>query len=180
MGHWHIPALFALVCWGLWAFIPKITIRYIDPKSAIVYEAVGAGLVAVSVFGMLGFKPAIEGHGVVLAIMTGILGVLGSLGYFFAVVKGPVILISTLTALYPVLVIILANVILQEPVSLKQGIGVIMAFYARFIHLIFQHNQRKDEAGRFARLLIREMTCLCVFLGVLLAADGISNKFNND
>lgn len=40
------------------------------------------------------------------------------------------------------------------------------AFYARFIHLIFQHNERKDAAGTFARRLIRELDCLWVFLEV--------------
>jgi transposase len=40
------------------------------------------------------------------------------------------------------------------------------AFYARFIHLIFQHHERKDDTGRFARRLIREMNSLCVFLDV--------------
>lgn len=130
MGSWFFPALFALICWGFWAFIPKLTVRYIDPKSAIVYEAIGVALVAVSVLGVLGLKPAVEGHGIALAIITGILGVLGSLGYFYAVLKGPVILISTLTALYPVLVIILANIILKEPVTLKQAMGVVMALLA--------------------------------------------------
>ena len=40
------------------------------------------------------------------------------------------------------------------------------AFYARFIHLIFQHNERKDDAGKFARRLVRELDCLWVFLDV--------------
>lgn len=40
------------------------------------------------------------------------------------------------------------------------------AFYARFIHLIFQNNERKDDAGKFARRLIREMDSLWVFLEV--------------
>lgn len=40
------------------------------------------------------------------------------------------------------------------------------AFYARFVHLIFQQNERKDDAGKFARRLIRELDCLWVFLEV--------------
>lgn len=38
------------------------------------------------------------------------------------------------------------------------------AFYARFIHLVFSHEDRKDDAGVFARLLIKEMDSLWVFL----------------
>ena len=45
-------------------------------------------------------------------------------------------------------------------------VGEWRAFYARFIHLIFQHQKQKDEVGKFARRLIREMDCLWVFLEV--------------
>jgi len=38
------------------------------------------------------------------------------------------------------------------------------AFYARFIHLVFSHESRQDDAGVFARLLIKEMDSLWVFL----------------
>ncbi len=38
------------------------------------------------------------------------------------------------------------------------------AFYARFITLIFRHNERKDAAGKLARQLAREMNSLFVFL----------------
>ncbi|MBI4777046.1 MAG: IS66 family transposase [Deltaproteobacteria bacterium] len=38
------------------------------------------------------------------------------------------------------------------------------AFYARFIHLVFSHETRQDDAGVFARLLIKEMDSLWVFL----------------
>jgi len=43
-------------------------------------------------------------------------------------------------------------------------VGEWRAFYARFIHLIFEHEGRKDPAGRLARQLVREMDCLWVFL----------------
>jgi len=38
------------------------------------------------------------------------------------------------------------------------------AFYARFCRLISLNENRKDDAGRFARRLLREMDCLWVFL----------------
>jgi len=40
------------------------------------------------------------------------------------------------------------------------------AFYARFCRLISRNQDRKDEAGRFARRLLREIDCLWVFLVV--------------
>ena len=38
------------------------------------------------------------------------------------------------------------------------------AFYARFIRLVFDHKDRKDDAGVFARLLVKEIDSLWVFL----------------
>jgi transposase len=40
------------------------------------------------------------------------------------------------------------------------------AFYQRFIDLVFDHHQRKDEAGTLARSLIRQIDSLWVFLEV--------------
>ena len=40
------------------------------------------------------------------------------------------------------------------------------AFFNRFIDLIFQHNAREDDAGKFARHLIRQIDSLWVFLEV--------------
>jgi transporter family protein len=41
MKAWRLPTAGTFFCWGLWSFIPKITTRYIDPKSAIIYEVIG-------------------------------------------------------------------------------------------------------------------------------------------
>ena len=44
------------------------------------------------------------------------------------------------------------------------NLGQWSAFYARLSHLISQNHDRKDEAGKFARRLLREMDSLWVFL----------------
>jgi transposase len=43
-------------------------------------------------------------------------------------------------------------------------VGQWRAFYARLSHLISQNHDRKDEAGKFARRLLREIDSLWVFL----------------
>ncbi len=45
-------------------------------------------------------------------------------------------------------------------------VGEWRAFYARFSHLISKNHDRQDEAGKFARRLLREMDSLWVFLEV--------------
>ena len=46
------------------------------------------------------------------------------------------------------------------------NLGQWQAFYARLCHLINKNHDRKDDAGKFARRLLREMDCLWVFLEV--------------
>lgn len=133
MKEWVLPTFGAFVVWGLWSFIPKITVRYISPKSAVVYEVLGGILVASVVLYSLNFRPDIHPKGVALGITTGLLGFLGALFFLFAVSHGPVSLIVTLTALYPVISILLAIVILHEPITLKQAVGVIFALTAIFL-----------------------------------------------
>lgn len=130
MHQWTIPAAATFICWGIWAFLPKLTTQYIDPKSAMIYEAAGGLVVALVVLLMLGLRPAADGRGILLAVLTGMLGILGALGYLFAVVRGPVTVIATVTALYPVLAIVLAYLFLNEPITLKQSLGICLGLVA--------------------------------------------------
>ena len=124
MKDWVLPTFGAFFLWGIWGFIPKITTKYIDPRSAIVFEVVGGILLATVVLCLLNFKVEMHPKGVLLAISTGILGFLGALLFLFAVSKGPVSLVATLSALYPVISITLAVLFLNETITIKQGVGV--------------------------------------------------------
>lgn len=127
---WAPPAAVTFLCWGLWAFLPALVTRYIDPRSAVVYEAVGGLLIAGGVLCLIGFKPAADVRGVALALATGGLSMAGALAYLFAVQRGPVTLIATVTALYPVIAIVLAVTVLHEPLGLKQALGIALGLAA--------------------------------------------------
>lgn len=67
----------------------------------------------------------IDPKGSLLAIVAGAANFLGILCYLKAVSKsGEVSMVSTITALYPIVVILLAFLLLQESLTWKQGIGV--------------------------------------------------------
>ena len=130
MKAWLLPASMTMICLGIWGFIPKITTRYINPLSASVFEGLGSAIFAIIVLFSLSFKPEIHPKGVSLAFITGILGMLGALFYLFAMPKGKVSVIATMTALNPIITIALAYFILKEPITLKEGIGIVFAFIA--------------------------------------------------
>jgi bacterial/archaeal transporter family protein len=130
MKDWILPACGALLCWGFWGFIPKLTTRYLAPQSAIVYEVGGAVIFAVIVLTSLKFQPQVHPLGISLAVVTGMLGFLGAFCFLTAVSTGPVTLVSTLSALYPIVSIVLAVTFLHEPMTLRQSFGIALAFVA--------------------------------------------------
>jgi transporter family protein len=127
---WLLPTFGALFLWGLWGFIPKLTTRYLDPKSAIVYEVMGGVLLAIAMLFVLNFRLTVHPTGIPLALSTGMLGFLGAFCFLSAVSKGPVTLVATVSALYPVVSVLLAVFWLQESVSFRQAIGIVLALLA--------------------------------------------------
>jgi bacterial/archaeal transporter family protein len=131
--NWLLPTLGALLCWGMWAFIPKITTGYLNPQSAIVFEATGGIFLAIATLISLNFQPDIHPKGIGLAFVTGLLGFSGAFCFLNAVTKGPVTLVATISALYPVISVLLATVFLHEAVTLRQAIGIAIAVLAMIL-----------------------------------------------
>jgi transporter family protein len=55
---------------------------------------------------------------------------LGALFYLIAITRGKISTIVTLTALYPLISIALAWMVLKEPITLKEGVGMVLALIA--------------------------------------------------
>jgi transporter family protein len=130
MAQWLTPALLAFVIWGFWAFLPKVATQYINVKSIIFFEVFGAMVIALIALFSLDFKLQTDPRGVALAVIVGALGLGGSFAYVYAVTKGPVGIISVFTALYPIVTVLLAYFVLQEPISIKQAVGMGFAIVA--------------------------------------------------
>ena len=127
---WFVFAILALIMWGLWGFFPKLSTNYINPKSALVYEVVGSVIVGVIILFLVCFKPEVHPKGIIFALLTGIAATLGTLFFLYAVSRGKASTTVVITALYPLITIMLALLILHEPISLKQGIGMLLALAA--------------------------------------------------
>jgi transporter family protein len=133
MKEWILPTLGAMFFWGLWGFIPKITTRYLQPSHAIVYEVAGGIVLAAIVLWLNGFQVEVQPRGMILAMLTGMLGFLGALCFLTAASRGPVTLVASLSSLYPVLSVGLAVLILHETLSLRQSIGIALAIVAMIL-----------------------------------------------
>ena len=130
MNTWFLFSIVTLILWGLWGFFPKLTTSYISPKSALVWEVAGGLLVGILVLATIGFRPEMHPKGILFGTLTGFFGLLGALTFLFAVSKGKTSVVVTMTALYPLFVILLSYFVLHETITLKKGIGIAFALIA--------------------------------------------------
>jgi transporter family protein len=127
---WVLESTMVLVLWGLWAFFPKLAVRYISPGSSLVFEAVGVFIVAAPLAAVLGRDLQVDPRGVVPALLTGVCGAAG-LYFFFAVARQVAIsIVAPFTALYPVVNVLLASLFLGERLHAHQVLGVVLAVVA--------------------------------------------------
>ena len=130
MKEWAIPTLLAVIFWGIWGFFPKLTVQYIRPLSAILFEIVGATMVALVILFLLDFKLDFHPKGAIFATSTGVFGILGALCFLMAVSKGKLSVVVTVTALYPIVTLTLAALILKQPISVTEALGILLALIA--------------------------------------------------
>lgn len=130
MTNWLSASLFSLVSFGFWGFFTKLSVVHIDSKSALIFQTIGVVMVSVVTLSMMSFKPEINSKGLFYAVLTGAAYAVGCWFYFIAASKGKIITVVTLTALYPLITILLAYFLLKETVSVKQMIGIVFSLIA--------------------------------------------------
>ncbi len=130
MSNWLLPSVGALLAWGLWAFIPKIASEYLDPRNILACELLGALVIGFLGLWIMDIRLQFHPRGSMLAVLAGAVGTLGTLLYLVAATRGRISVIVTLTALYPLVTILLSHFLLREPITLKQAIGMSLAIIA--------------------------------------------------
>ena len=133
MRPWLIYALISLVLYGFWGFFPKLAVRDVDPMSALLYEIIGACFIGLIVLISIGTDLQFTRAGFWFAFLTGVSGMVGTLFFFKAAKYGPISVVVSLTALYPLIAIILAVIFLKEPITLRQFFGMGLALIAIFL-----------------------------------------------
>lgn len=133
MTEWLPSALFALFSFGLWGLFSKLSLVYVDSKSALIYQTAGVLLVGLLTLSILKFKPDTDLKGVSFGLLTGLAYGIGCFFYLIAADKGKVITVVTLTALYPLVTIVLSYLLLKETINIKQFLGIILALVAIFL-----------------------------------------------
>ncbi len=138
MKPWLLLSLAALLAWGAWGIFANLTSQYLRSFSAMFWEVVGAAVVAVFVLLVLLRVTGLETNpkGVTFAMLTGITYTIGLILVFSALrsgigdgavgTGGRVHTILVITAMYPLLSAVLNYTILDEPVSGRQLLGMLL------------------------------------------------------
>lgn len=127
---WLTPAVMALILWGIWGLFQKLATNHMPPRNVYIVSASGALIIVLVLLATGKFPPEISAEGTLFAVIGGICSALGGLLFLHAISKGEASVVITFTALYPVVTIILSFTLLRETITLKQGIGIVLALFS--------------------------------------------------
>jgi transporter family protein len=130
MSAWVWAGLACCAMWGLSRFFPKLATQHIDPQSAFAFEVAGEAIIAVAILAGAGFRPNLQLRGVSYALLAGVFGGLGVYAYLLGAQRGHVSQLVIVSALYPVITVLLGVLVLGEPFSARQLAGLVLALAA--------------------------------------------------
>lgn len=131
---WFLWAVAAIIVWGVWGLLNKRALEASGWREVYVFSVPVTALVVAGIMAV--GRPdlaAMSRSAMAWALATNAAGVGGTLLFYQALARGKASVVLPLTAMYPALTVILALLILGEAVSLKQGLGILLALIAVFL-----------------------------------------------
>jgi transporter family protein len=128
VGWFHL-SLVTLVLWGFWGFLGKIVLDNVNWKSVFFYSIVAQMFLIIIFYAFT--KPSLAFNTqTCYAMLLGIIGGAATMAFYYALEQGKASIVVPLTAMYPLVTVILAALVLREKPSPTQGIGVLLAIVA--------------------------------------------------
>ena len=133
MKIWYLYAVLTVITWGLWGVCSKIAANYAKPRQALLFQTVGIIAFALLVLALEKFKIEWSAPGFSWAALGGFLAFVGFLTFFAALDQGKASTVVTLSALYPLVTILLSIEFLHEKLTIRQGVGIVVALIASML-----------------------------------------------
>lgn len=131
----HVPpwfwfAVVTLLTWGIVGLLQKLSTNYISAESALIWLVVGYMLLEPLFYpGKAVFH--YSRWNLAWALLSGVLNALGAWALFAAMKSGgKASIVAPLTALYPLVVIVLVPFVLHEVITRVQIVGVLCSLIA--------------------------------------------------
>lgn len=127
---WLLYSVLTLLAWGVVGLLQKLSTNYISAESSLIWLVVGFLILEPL------FYPGIavlhySRINLAYALISGLLNALGAWALFAALKSGgKASIVAPLTALYPIVVIVLVPIVLHESVTRLQWVGVACALIA--------------------------------------------------
>jgi transporter family protein len=136
MPAWLAYSLLTILLWGAWGAVSKVASGGIDADTNQVYFTLGLLPLMLIMWRSPRVRAAGANRksGIAWAFVTGILGGTGNIAFFHAlVIGGKASIVVPATALFPLVTIILAILLLHERISNLQKLGLVLALAAIYL-----------------------------------------------
>jgi len=146
MNSWILYASIALVCWGVVGLLQKLGTNRISSRSLLIWLIVGF-VALLPLFWREGDLSGMSWRVIAVGLLGGAANGLGSWALFESLEKGAKASVAVpLTALYPLVTIILARTFLAETLTLRQWVGIALALAGGAL-LSYETEGKPDEPG---------------------------------
>ena len=130
-ARWFWYSMACVLCWGGWALLSKLGSREIPPETMQFLFTIGTIPVCIALLLARRFKMEKNPKGITYAVLNGVLSGVGGLALFAAYhTNSNTSLVTAATALYPMVTVVLAVLILRERFRPIQAIGLVFAAIA--------------------------------------------------
>ena len=135
MPAWFAWSLLALGSWGVWAIVARVIGDALSPAQSQALSTLGM-LPVIAVLPFVGKKGVARNppKGTIIALVAGFLSCLGNVTYYHALNRGEkAATVVPLTAMYPLVTIVLAVLLLRERLSRVQLCGIAFSIWAIYL-----------------------------------------------
>jgi transporter family protein len=148
MPRWIAWTLLTLVSWGLWAILFRMIGDELSPAHSQAVSTLGIIPVLAALWFLHDVPPAGGNRrwGVALALGSGIVSCLGNVACYEALNHAKAATVIPLTALYPVVTVLLAVPVLKERIALAQCLGIALSLVAIYLFNVPQGVAAEAEA----------------------------------
>jgi transporter family protein len=133
MAEWLTLSLVAMVLWGVVGLLQKVTTNRISADAVLIWDRIGY----IVLLPLLAWHTRLGNLGskdILIGTLDGITNSLGALFLYMSLESGAKASIAVpLTALYPLLTVLMAVVLLGEKVSPMHWLGIILAVAAAIL-----------------------------------------------
>src|SRR2546423_815562 len=132
MSPWLLWTVAAVLSWGVWAVLSKLLGSALTAEQSQALSTIGLAPILVPLAWQARKALRLASHkGVALAFLGGIITCLGNIAYYSALARGEkVATVASITAIAPLVTVLLAVLVLRERINRVQFAGIVLSLVA--------------------------------------------------